>query len=150
MGAVGARDPPDVVGLTLIEGGHEPLQLLPEARSHAVELVCALASSCHARGRSRCCAVNIICVLKQAPAEGAGFVNTQFKFCQYPIQGMSTPNAGYWQHLMQGLTEPTRLPYVNKACCGHASTACTHLETMHEPGIALTLVGPNPDQLSGT
>ena len=69
MGGLGAKDTPDVVRLALVEGGHEPLQLLPEARPHTVQLVGALAPPCHAGGRCHCCTVHIICILKQTPAD---------------------------------------------------------------------------------
>ena len=58
---------PDEVGLTLVQDGHEALQLLAEAGPHAIQLVGALTSPGHARGRASCCAVNAVCVLKQLP-----------------------------------------------------------------------------------
>lgn len=56
---------PDVVGLALVEGAHQALQLLPEAGAHTVQLVCALATP---GGRGHCCAVHLISVLKETPA----------------------------------------------------------------------------------
>lgn len=53
--------------LTLVEGAHETLQLLPESGTHTVELVCTLTSPGSARGRGHCCAVNTVGLVKQIP-----------------------------------------------------------------------------------